>query len=110
MSKRQVVNEIHKPARKHFKRRSVFTTGIDDLWQADLVEMQPYADVNKDNRYLLTVIDVFSKFAFASPLKSKSAQEVADSMESIFKTWKRKPKHLQTDQGTSQSCYTCDIE
>ena len=72
MSKRQVVDELHKPARRNFKRRHVIIKGLDDLWQADLVEMGSYSSQNKGHRYLLTVIDAFSKFAWAVPVKNKS--------------------------------------
>lgn len=98
MSKRQVVNELHKPARKNFKRRRVIIKGFDDLWQADLVEMGAYAELNKDFRYLLTVIDTFSKFAWAIPIKRKTGLEVTTAMQSIFNEG-RSPQNLQTDDG-----------
>lgn len=98
MSKRQLVEELHKPARRNFKRRRVIVKGIDDLWQADLVEMIPYAKVNKNYRYLLTVIDCFSKYAWALPLKSKTGVDVTKAMHIIFNEG-RHPKNLQTDDG-----------
>ena len=45
--------------------------GIDETWQADLVEMIPYFKINKGFRYLLTVIDIFAKYAWAVPVRSK---------------------------------------
>lgn len=98
MSRRQVVNELHKPARKNFKRRRVTIKGIDDLWQADLVDMTLYASENQGFRFLLTVIDTFSKFAWTVPVKSKSGKEVTKAMQSIFYLL-RVPRHLQTDNG-----------
>lgn len=98
MSKRQVVNELHKPARKNFQRRRVIIKGFDDLWQADLVEMGAYAELNKDFRYLLTVIDTFSKFAWAIPIKRKTGLEVTTAMQSIFNEG-RSPQNLQTNDG-----------
>lgn len=80
MSRRQIVNELHKPARKKFVRRLVTVRGIDDLWQADLVDMGAYSSVNKNFRFLLTVIDAFSKYAWALPIKDKSVAEVAKAM------------------------------
>lgn len=96
--KQQIVNELHKPARRNFKRRSVILKGIDDLWQADLIEMIPYARQNNGFKYILVVIDGFSKFAWAEPLKTKSASEVANAFSRILQLG-RKPKNLQTDQG-----------
>lgn len=99
MSKQNLVDEIHKPCRRNFLRRKVIMKGIDDLWQADLVEMGAYADQNKGYRYLLTVIDTFSKFGWAVALKDKTASSVSDAMQMIFAKHKRIPKNLQTDDG-----------
>ncbi|RWR98981.1 hypothetical protein B4U79_02968, partial [Dinothrombium tinctorium] len=65
--------------------------------QADLVEMIPYAKENKGIRYMLTCIDVFSKYAWAIPIKNKTGEEVADAFEQIFK--ERIPANIQTDLG-----------
>lgn len=99
MSRKDVVNELHKPARKTFQRRRTVVKGIDDLWQADLVEMLPYAEQNKGFKYLLTVIDCFSKYLWVKPLKNKQSKCVTDSMEQIFTNSNRSPKNLQTDGG-----------
>lgn len=96
--RRAIANELHKPARKRFPRRRVTLKGINDLYQADLVEMQPYARINKGYRYIMTMINCFTKFAFAIPLKDKTGQEVAKAIEPIL--IKHKMKHFQTDQGT----------
>ena len=98
MEKRQVVNELHKPARKNFERRHVVIKGLDDLWQADLVEMGVYSSENKKHRFLLTIIDTFSKYAWAIPIKSKTGIEVSAAMQSVFNEG-RIPKNLQTDDG-----------
>ena len=96
--KLEIVNEIHKPARKNFKRRRVIIKGLNDLFQADLVEMIPYAKINRGNKYILTVIDVFSKFAWAVPLKSKTAKDVSEAMAIVLQP-PNIPRNLQTDLG-----------
>ncbi|CAB0028863.1 unnamed protein product [Trichogramma brassicae] len=68
----KLVNELHKPARRNFPRRRFNMVAIDDTWQADLVEMIQYAKVNSGYKYLLTVIDNFSKYAWSVGVKSKS--------------------------------------
>lgn len=93
-----VVNELHKPARKNYKRRAVVIRGLDETWSADLVEMGPHANVNKNFKYILTVIDNFSKFAWARGLKSKGGKDVTAAMESIFNEG-RVCKKLFVDQG-----------
>lgn len=99
MERRQVVNELHKPARKNFPRRRVITKGIDDLWQADLVELGAYYKENNNFRFLLVVIDTFSKFSWVSPLKNKTADEITNALRKIIVKCQRFPKHLQTDMG-----------
>lgn len=95
--KQQLVNELHSPARRNFKRRTVILKGINDLWQADLVEMGDYSSKNKGYKYLLTIIDAFSKFAWALPIKTKTGSEVTNTIQKILIA--QSPTHLQTDQG-----------
>jgi len=97
--KRQLVNELHAPARRNFPRRRVIVREYDDLWQADLVEMRPYTRFNKGYHYILTIIDVLSKYAWAVPLKTKSGNDVAAVIAKIIRDDERCPKNLQTDRG-----------
>lgn len=97
--KEEIVNEIHKPARKHFKRRRVIVKGLNDLVQADLVEMIKYAKINKGYKYILVVINVFSKFVWCEPVKNKSGNEVVRAMDKILSQMNARPKNLQTDMG-----------
>lgn len=100
MSKKDVVDELHRGARKNFPRRNYVMRGINDTFQADLVEMIPYAHQNKGYRYILMVIDVFSKRAWAKELKNKTGEEVTKAMASIFTDFPNHiPKNLHTDQG-----------
>lgn len=97
--KEEIVNELHKPARKHFKRRRVIVKGLNDLVQADLVEMIKYAKINKGYKYILVVINVFSKFVWCEPVKNKSGNEVVRAMDKILSQMNARPKNLQTDMG-----------
>ena len=97
MSKREIAFELHKPVRKNFNRRRVNIYGKNDLWQADLVEMIPYSKKNRGNKYILCVIDCFTKFAWAIPLKTKTAKEVSRAMSSLLIN--RSPQLLQLDNG-----------
>ena len=56
---------LHKPARRRVSRKNTYVTGIDAPWQADLADMQGTARQNGKIKYILTVIDVFSKFSWA---------------------------------------------
>jgi transposase-like protein len=97
---KQDVYTIHRPARKIYPRNRVEVYGIDSQWQADLVDMQSLAKHNDGFNYLLMVIDVFSKYGWARPLKSKGSHHVADAFRSILRDSGRKPLKLQTDKGT----------
>lgn len=100
MNKEGVVKELHKMSRKHFKRRPYTMRGIDETFQADLIEMIPYAHQNNGHRYILVVIDTFSKFAWTIKLKNKTGKEVTSAMHTIFRdNPERIPKNLQTDAG-----------
>ena len=70
------------------------------IWAADLVEMQKFSKWNKGITYLLTVIDVFSKYGWIKPLKDKKTKSVSSAFVEIFKKAKRKPDMLWTDKGS----------
>lgn len=97
--KADIVDELHRPARKHYRRRHVLMIGIDNHWQADLVDVSSIAKFNRKHSFILTVIDTFSKFGFARGLKSKHGEEVTKAMKSIFEESKRVCVKLETDRG-----------
>ena len=67
----QLANELHKPIIRKFKKRKVYSSFKDNIWGVDLAHMQLISKYNKRIRYLLCAIDLFSKYAFAVPLKDK---------------------------------------
>lgn len=99
-----LAKELHKPVRKHFEKRSIFTKGIDDQWAADLIDMKKFSKENKGYMYILNVIDTFSKFAWAIPIKSKDGITVSKAFEKIIKSAKtqihKPPNLLHTDKAT----------
>ena len=90
--------ELHKSKRKNYPRRRIIVNHIDEIFAADLVEMQKFAKLNKGYRYLLTCIDIFSKYSWVIPLKDKRGITIKNALQKIFK--QRKPKFLWTDRGT----------
>ena len=95
----KLANELHKPRRVHFKRRKVKSRAIDHIWSADLVDMQRFARSNKNIKFLLTVIDLYSRYAWAMPLKSKTGTAVRDAFDKIVSTSGRTPLKLWVDEG-----------
>ena len=96
----QLAEDLHKPITRNFRKRRVISKGIDKIWAADLVEMQKFSKWNKGMKYLLTVIDVFSKYGWIKPLKDKKTESVSTAFDETFKKSKRKPEMLWTDKGS----------
>ena len=107
LSKKQIANwlegvdtyTLHKPARRRFKRSRVVVHGIDDQWQMDLVDVSALSRYNSGNRYLLTCIDILSKFAWVVPLKNKTGKSLVFALKSILRSH-RQPQKIQTDKGS----------
>ena len=95
----QLTHTLHRPTRVRFIRNKTVVKSIDDQWQVDLCDMQSKSRDNDGNTFILTCIDCFSKYAWAEPLKQKTADEIIKAMERIFADG-RKPKRLQTDKGS----------
>ena len=92
---------LHKPTRRRFPGRRVIVSGIDDQWQTDLVDLSSLKKGNKNYKYLLTSIDVFSKFVWVEPLKDKNRNKsLKEAFARILKKAQRKPRALQTDKGS----------
>lgn len=92
---------LNKTLRKNFPTRKVISNDVFDQLQMDLVEMDvPSGAPAKDNdgvRYLLTIIDVLSKYAWVIPLKDKKGKTIAAAIEPIIK--QTKPNKIQVDHG-----------
>ena len=71
MPNQQLANELNKPIIRKFKKRKVYSSFKDNIWGADLADIQLISKYNKGIRYLLCAIDLFSKYAFVVPLKDK---------------------------------------
>ena len=93
---RDLAYTLHKPRRRRFPTLPVIVGGLDDQWVADLVEVQPLAKYNRGIRYLLTVLDVLSKYAWVQPLKTKTGVALVKAFDKILKQG-RQPNRLQTD-------------
>ena len=70
----QLANELHKPVRRRFDKRTVFAKQVYDIWTADLVDMSSFSRSSKGYKYILTVIDAFSKHSWIIPLKTKTGR------------------------------------
>src|SRR5277367_2509538 len=89
---------LHKLLRKRFIRNPIIVETIDEQWEADLVDMQEFASRNNGVKYILTVIDVLSKYAWVVTVKNKTAASIVNAFKEIIKKG-RKPFNIRTDQG-----------
>ncbi|KAL6433569.1 hypothetical protein ACFW04_006571 [Cataglyphis niger] len=98
--KSQDAYTLHQPIRRKFPRLHYNVTNIDDLWMADLIDFRNLKNYNDGYSYLLTVIDVLSKFIWVEPLRDKTGFCVVKAFQHIFsKNNNRLPVYLQTDKG-----------
>ena len=102
----ELAEELHKQVSKKFQRRRVNVNGIDEIWSADLIDMQSFSKQNRRIKYLLTVIDVFSKFVWIIHLKRKTGQKVANSLSRILN--ERRPVKMWVDKG--REFYEKDVQ
>ena len=94
------INEIYsKPPKKNYATNKTDVYFIDDIWSLDILDLKDYGpENNRGYRYVLIIIDNFSKFGWTIPLKNKNAQTIKDSFENILKSSKRKPNLIESDR------------
>ena len=90
----QLAEELQKPI-----IQKVYARFKDNIWAADLAEMESLSSKNKNVKYLLCVIDVFTKYAWVKPLKDKKGKTVLNAFMEIVNESNRKPNKLWVDQG-----------
>ena len=90
----QLAEELHKHIIKKFEKRKVHAAFKDNIWGADLADMQLLSRYNKGIRFLLYVIDIFSKYAWVVPLKNKKGISIVKAFQIILKQSNRKPNKI----------------
>ena len=95
------INEVYsKPHKKKCPTNKTDVYFIDNIWSLDILDSKDYGPENNRNfRYVLIVIDKFTKYGFTTPLKNKNAQTIKDSFENILMSSKRKPGLIESDRG-----------
>ena len=96
----QLAEELHKPIIRKFEKRKVHAAFKDNIWGADLADMQLLSKYNKGIRFLLCVIDIFSKYAWVVPLKDKKGVSIVKAFQIILKKSNRKPNKIWVDKGS----------
>ena len=91
-----LADEFHKPIIRKFNKRKVYLQFKDNIWGVD---MQSLSRKNKGIKYLLCVIDLYSKYGFLIPLKNKKGISIVNAFNKITKQSNRKPNKIWVDQG-----------
>ena len=90
--------ELNKPVINKFPRKKIIVNYINEIHSCDLVDMVKYSKMNKGYKYIFTNIDIFSKYAWSFPIKSKKISDIKPCFQKIFK--ERKPKFIWSDNQT----------
>ena len=96
----QLAEELHKPVIRKFRRREVYSAFKDNIWAADLADMQLISKFNKGFRFLLCVVDIYSKYAWVVLLKDKKGITIVNAFQSILNKSNRKPSKIWVDKGS----------
>ena len=84
----QLVYTSHRGVRRNFLRNRIIVSDMDEQWQADLVDLQEFKNKNNGNAYILTIVDLFSKYAWAIPIKNKGSKAVTSAFSDLFENVK----------------------
>ena len=96
----QLAEELHKSIIRKFNKRKVYSAFKDNIWTADLADMQLISKFNKGFRFSLCVIDIYSKYAWVVTLKDKKGVSIVDAFQSILKKSIRKLNNIWVDKGS----------
>ena len=99
ISNKELAEELHKPIITKFNERKVHSPFIYNVWGADLADMQLISKFNKGFRFLLCVIDIYSKYAWFIPLKDKKGITITNAFQKILDESNRKPNKIWVDKG-----------
>ena len=97
----QLADELHKQIIRKFKKRKVYSSFRDNIWDTDSADMQLVSKFHKGFRFLLCVIDIFSKYAWVIPLKDKQGISIVNAFQKILKESNRKPNKIWVDKGSN---------
>ena len=92
----QLANELHKPSIWKFKKRKVYSSFRDNIWGLDLADMESLSKYNKEIKYLLCAIDLFSKYALVIPIKEKKGTSIVNAFKNYFR--KKRSKVQRTKE------------
>ena len=100
MSNKELAEELHKPIIGKFQQRKVHSSFIDNIWSADLADMQWISKFNKGFTFSLCVTDICSIYALVIPLKDKKGITITNDFRKILDESNSKPNKIWAEQGS----------
>ena len=97
--KKEIVKEIFSPVIKKFQRIQIQTHYKDECWSIDLIDRSNLSKYNKNYKFIFTIIDNHTKYAWAIPLKDKSGKSTTTAIKNLIEKEKRKPHKIWSDRG-----------
>ena len=97
--KHQITEEIFSPVIKKFQRIQIQTHYKDECWSIDLIDRSSLSKYNKNFKFIFTISDNHTKYAWAIPLKDKSGKSTTTAFKILLETSKRKPHKIWSDRG-----------
>ena len=98
-NRKEIVKEIFSPVIKKFQRIQIQTHYKDECWSIDLIDRSSLAQYNKNYKFIFTIIDNHTKYAWAIPLKDKSGKSTTTAFKNLLETSERKPHKIWSDRG-----------
>ena len=95
----QLAKEVFSPRITKFRRQRIIPLYKDETWSADSIDKSSLSKYNNNCKFILTVIDIFTKNAWAIPLKNKSGLSITNGFKTILSEG-RKPEKLWVDRGS----------
>ena len=96
----QLAEELHKTIIRKIEKRKVHTSFKDNIWGADLADIQLLSKYNKGIRFLLCAVDIFSKYALVVPIKDKKGVSIVTAFQGILNRSNRKPNKIWVDKSS----------
>ena len=96
----RLAEELHKPIIRKFEKRKMYSSFRDNIWGVDLADMWLVSKFNKGFRFLLCVIDIYSKYAWVIPLKDKKGISIVNAFQKILKESDRRPNKIWVHKGS----------
>ena len=96
----QLAKELHKPVIRNLKKRTVYSGFRDNIWGADLADMQLISKFNKGLRFLLCAVEIISRYAWVIPLKDKKGVSIVDAFQKILDKSACKPNKIWVEKGS----------